>query len=215
MGKKFLSYTFIAALDEEDLVGRKYAMEGYLFPDKYEIYVGSSEQAIMKKMLNRFDDIMSEKFIARIDELGLSIDEVITLASVIEREAKPADFGKVSAVFHNRLAKDMPLQSCATVQYVLGIRKLNLSAEDIAVDSLFNTYKYGGVPVGPICAPSQKAIEAALYPDEEYVKDGYLYFATKDPESGELFFNTNYEDHEEDVAKYRPLWQEYDKKAGY
>ncbi len=214
-GKEFLSYSFIAALGEEELVGRNYALEGYLFPDKYEIYVGSSEESIMKKMLNKFNSVMSEKYLSRATEMGLTIDEIITLASVIEREAKPDDFSKVSAVFMNRIQQGMALESCATVQYVLGIRKLNLTAEDIAVDSPYNTYKYKGIPVGPICAPSQKSIEAALYPNEEYLADGYLYFATKDPESGELVFNITYSEHLEDVEKYRPLWEAYDKQAGY
>jgi len=214
-GKEFLSYTFIAALDEEEVKQRKYALEGYLFPDKYEIYVGSSAETIMKRMLNQFETVMSEKYLSRADELGFSIDEVVTLASIVEREAKPDDFSKVSAVFHNRLEEDMPLASCATVQYVLGIKKLHLSNEDISVESPFNTYKYKGLPIGPICVPSQNAIEAALYPDEEYLKDGYLFFATKNPESGELVFNTNYVDHEAAVEQYSPLWDASDKAAGY
>jgi UPF0755 protein len=214
-GEEFMSYTFISNIDEEDLIGRNYILEGYLFPDKYEIYVGSTEATIMKRMLNKFNSVMNETYTARADELGLSVDEIITLASIIEREAKPNDFSKVSAVFHNRLKKDMKLQSCATVQYVLGIRKLNLSDEDISVDSFYNTYKYAGIPVGPICSPSQKAIEAALYPDEEYLDDGYLFFATKDPESGELIFNITAEEHQKAVDLYRPLWQEYDKSKGY
>ncbi len=214
-GEEFMSYTFISNIDEEDLIGRNYILEGYLFPDKYEIYIGSSEATIMKRMLNKFNSVMNETYTARAEELGLSVDEIVTLASVIEREAKPNDFSKVSAVFHNRLKEEMTLSSCATVQYVLGIKKLNLTNEDIAVDSMYNTYKYKGIPVGPICAPSQKAIEAALYPDEDYLNDGYLFFATKDPESGELVFSQTYEEHQKAVDLYRPLWEEWDKKAGY
>ncbi len=213
-GKEFLSYPFIAEIDNEEAVNRKYVMEGYMFPDKYEIYVGSSEETIIKKMLNKFNSIMGEKYISRAEELGFTIDEVVTLASIIEKEAKPDDFSKVSAVFLNRLERGMPLESCVTVQYVLGTKKLNLSSEDIAVESPYNTYKYKGVPMGPICAPSLKAIEAALYPDEEYLEQGYLYFTTKDPTSGELEFNIAYSDHEAAVEKYRPLWEEYDKQSG-
>lgn len=214
-GKEFLSYTFIAALDDAEIAQRKYALEGYLFPDKYEIYVNSSEETIMKRMLNQFGNVMGEKYLARAEELGLSIDDVITLASIIEREAKPDDFDKVSAVFHLRLERGIALQSCATVQYVLGIRKLNLTAEDIAVESPFNTYKYKGLPAGPICAPSKKAIDAALYPNEEYMEDEYLFFLTKDPASGELEFNKTSEEHEAAKAQYSPLWKAADEAAGY
>ena len=214
-GKEFLSYTFIAALDEEEIAQRKYALEGYLSPDKYEIYVGSSAEAIMKRMLNQFENIMNEKYLSRADELGLTIDEVVTLASIIEREAKPADFSKVSAVFHNRLDRDMALASCATIQYATGTKRLHLTAEDIAFESPFNTYKYKGLPIGPISAPSKKAIEAALYPDEEYMSEGYLFFATKDPESGELGFSKTAEEHQKVVDQYSPLWDAADEAAGY
>ncbi|MCK5130061.1 MAG: endolytic transglycosylase MltG [Clostridiales bacterium] len=213
-GKEFLSYSFIAALDDEQAVNHKYLMEGYMFPDTYEIYVGSSEEAIMKKMLNKFDSVMGEKFMSRAEELGFSIDEIITLASIIEKEAKPNDFAKVSAVFHNRIEKNMALESCVTVQYVLGIRRLTLTATDIDVESPYNTYKYSGIPIGPICAPSQKAIEAALYPNEEFIEDEYLFFTTKDPTAGELEFNISYDDHEKAVEKYRPLWEAYDASSG-
>ena len=213
-GKEFLSYSFIAEIDNEDAVNRKYVMEGYLFPDKYEIYVGSSEETIMKKMLNKFDTVMGERYIGRSNELGMTIDEIITLASIIQKEAKPDDFAKVSAVFMNRLNQNMALESCVTVQYVLGTKKLNLSAEDIAVESPYNTYKNTGIPMGPICAPSQQAIEAALYPDEEFLRDEYLFFTTKDPTSGELEFSITYSEHEAAVEKYRPLWEAYDAQNG-
>ncbi len=213
-GKDFMTYNFIADLDSDENIARKYIMEGYLFPATYEIYVNSDTKTIIKKTLTKFSDVLSEKYIARAEELGMTIDEIITLASIIEKEAKHSDFAKVSAVFHNRLKEEMTLGSCPTVQYALDIKRLALTAEDIATESPYNTYKYKGLPIGPICSPSQKAIEAALYPDETFLEENYLFFASKDPESGELEFNKTYEAHNAAVEKYRPLWKAYDEKHG-
>ena len=101
----------------------------------------------------------------RAEEIGMTMDQVLTLASMIEKEAKKADFAKVSAVFHNRLDQGMLLQSDPTVHYVTGERRMALRQSDLAVDSPYNTYKVSGLPVGPICNPSPEAINAALYPD--------------------------------------------------
>ena len=189
-------------------------MEGYLYPAKYEIYVGSSPETIIKKMLNKFSDVFNDKRLSRADELGMSIDQVVILASIIERESRPNDFAKVSAVFYNRIERDMNLESCASVQYILGTNKIKLTNEDISIDSKYNTYLYSGLPAGPICSPSEKAIDAALYPDEEFMDEGYLFFATKDPESGELAFSKTAEEHAAVVAQYEELWIEYDRTHG-
>ena len=161
-------------------------------------------------MLNRFQDVFSSDYITRAEEIGMTIPEVMTLASIIEREGKPQDFKKISAVFHNRLNKDDKLQSCATLQYVIGIRKLKIGQSGINYDSPYNTYLYAGLPVGPISNPGKQAIEAALYPDEDYLADGYYYFCSTDPESGELAFAKTYAQHLENVAQYEDLWAAYD-----
>lgn len=144
----------------------------------------------------------------------MTMDEVFTLASMIEKEAKTADFAKVSAVFHNRLKKGMTLGSDVTVKYVSGSQKMALSDSDLAVDSAYNTYTRTGLPVGPICNPSMDAVVAALYPDEQYVAQKYLYFCSTDPDSGELHFSKTLEEHNAAVAMYRPLWEEYDRSRG-
>lgn len=208
------SYNFINEVAQLNNPDRPYILEGYLYPAKYEIYVGSSEETIIKKMLNKFQDVFNEKRLARADELGMSVDEVVILASIIERESRPNDFAKVSAVFYNRIGRGDRLQSCATVQYILGTNKLKLTDEDISIDSKYNTYIYTGLPAGPICSPSEKAIDAALYPDEDFMNQGYLYFATKDPESGELAFSKTAEEHAAVVAQYEELWIEYDEAHG-
>ena len=200
-------YSFIKAAHAAAGPDRKYVLEGYLFPDTYEIYVGSSEETIIKKMLNRMDDMLSLAKAHQEDAGAMSIDDIVTLASMIEKEAKRADFARVSAVFHNRLEEGMMLQSDVTVQYITGSNKLVLDS----VDSDYNTYLRKGLPEGPVCCPSQYAIEAALYPDESYL-DEYYYFCAGDPQEGNIVFAKTMEKHNENVEKYRPLWIEYDKQ---
>lgn len=193
---------------------RTYLLEGYLFPDTYEIYTDSTEEAIIQKMLNRFSQIFNETYLEQAEDMNMTIDQVITMASIIEREGKPKDFKKLSAVFHNRIAKKMKFQSDATLQYILKKRKFTFTEDERNTESPYNTYKYYGLPIGPISNPGKSAIEAALYPDEQYLKDGYLYFCTSDPEKGELVFAKTPKEHEKNVAQYRPLWVAYDQAHG-
>lgn len=210
---------------------RKYALEGYLAPDTYNIYLNESAENIIRRLLNQSEKVISDIYElieqkksnmldpndteATTDDIKLpgvelSRDEIYILASIIEKEAKPDDFSKVSAVFHNRLKEGMRLESCATVQYVLGTTRLALTDSDTSVDSPYNTYRISGLPTGPICNPSKAALYAAAFPDEDYLSDGYLYFCSKDPTSGELQFSKTYEEHQAAVEQYRPLWIEYD-----
>jgi UPF0755 protein len=195
-----------SVLETAQLDGRKYLLEGYLFPDTYEFYADASPKDVIAKLLKRFDAVFTMQYEARAEELGLTVDQVMTLASIIEWEALPKDYKKVSAVFHNRLDSDMRLDSCATLRYVTGLKKFVYTAEEQAIDSPYNTYKVRGLPIGPIANPGQKAIEAALYPDEEFMNEGYLYFCNKDPESGDLAFAKDLKEHEANVAMYSPLW---------
>ena len=89
-----------------------------------------------------------------------------------------------------------------------------LKNSDLSIDSPYNTYLYSGLPAGPVCNPSATAIRAALYPDEAYIAENYLYFCAKNPGSGELYFSKTLEEHEQAVAIYRPLWQQYDQAQG-
>jgi len=218
IGVETLSFTGLSETAEEDISaligeeeeGVKYVLEGYLFPDTYEIFVNSAPETIMNKMLNRFEQVYSADFLERTKELNMTIGDIVTMASIIEREGKPQDFKKISAVFHNRLKKDDKLMSCATVQYVIGVRKFQFTREELDTVSPYNTYFIGGLPIAPIANPGKQAIEAALYPDEEYLGDGYYFFCSKDPESGELAFARTNEEHEKNVAKYEQLWEAYD-----
>ena len=137
------------------------------------------------------------------------MDEMLILASMIEKEAKTDDFKGVSAVFHNRLKQDWTLGSDATVKYITGSTEITLSDSEIKLESPYNTYKYKGLPPGPICNPGRAAIEAALYPDESMLKEKYMYFCLGDPETGETVFSKTEEEHNAAVAKYNELWKQY------
>jgi len=185
------NYSYIKNLKKNDIT----RLEGYLYPDTYEFYVNSDPKTAIDKMLKNFDTKFNGEYRERAEELGLSIHKVITLASIIEREATGDDAKLVSSVFHNRLAssKYPYLESCATVQYVLPERKERITVEDTKIDSPFNTYMHKGLPPGPIASPGLKAIEAALYPaDTEY-----LFFAVS--EDGEHAFSKTYEEHKENA----------------
>lgn len=208
-GSAFTNFAFINDVAAMSSVGsRAYVLEGYLFPDTYEVYADASVETILIKMLNRFNEVFTDEYLTRAQQLNMTMDQVLTLASLIEREAQaPGDFAKVSAVFHNRLSQNMPLQSCASLSYVLGVTKYVFNEDERATDSLYNTYKYNGLPVGPVCNPGKAAIEAALYPNEEYLAGGYLYFCNQNPaETSELVFAKTYEEHQANVEKYQQYW---------
>ena len=144
----------------------------------------------------------------------MHMDDVLNLASLIEKEAKKEDFTKVSAVFHNRLRQGMKLESDVTIHYVTGERRMSLRGSDLAVKSPYNTYLYKGLPAGPICNPSPEAIYAALYPDEGFMVENYLFFCAQDPHTGTLYFSKTLAEHERAVELYAPLWKEFDQERG-
>ncbi len=180
-------------------------LEGYLFPDTYFFDLKISEDNIIDTMLDNFDHKFSNTFYHRSRELGITVDGIITLASIIERESKLSNERKViSSVFWNRLKSDnlslRRLQSCATVEYVLLMRngtiKEKLLDQDLNIDSPYNTYKYEGLPPGPICCPGISSIEAALYP----MKTTYYYFLSKG--DGAHVFSTTLKEHNIAKKKY-------------
>lgn len=214
-GEAYNGYYFIEEVMKTGTVSqRKYALEGYLSPNTYEIYASSSADTLIKRLLTQTEAAYLSGYDERAQELGLTMDQVFTLASMIEKEAKTSDFAKVSAVFHNRLKAGMTLGSDVTVKYASGSQKMSLNDSDLAVDSPYNTYTHKGLPVGPICNPSMDAVVAALYPDEQYVAQKYLYFCSAEPESGKLVFSKTLEEHNKAVSYYRQYWEEYDKSRG-
>jgi len=163
-------------------------LEGYLFPAIYEIQKGESEHAIIKKMLDAFNSVVVPLYES--SDTDLSLDEIVTMASIVEREAaNDSERPIVSSVFYNRLKKDMTLSSCATVQYILKERKKILSVADTKIKSPYNTYREKGLPPGPIASPGESSIKAALNPKDT----DYLYFAAKADGSGNVFSRTDEE----------------------
>ncbi len=176
-----------------------YELEGYLYPETYFIPYEASELEIAKIMYNQFEKVFTEGYRARAKELGLTISEVITIASLIEKEAaKDEERGTISGVIYNRIKRGMPLQIDASVIYAItrGERTLEkVYYKDLAVKSVFNTYKSKGIPAGPIASPGKPSIEAALYPE----KNDYLYYVLG--EDGHVFSKT-YEEHKKNIEKY-------------
>lgn len=195
---------------------RRYALEGYLAANTYEIYTTATADEIIKRVLSQTGAMFTDTYFERAEALGMTMDQVMTLASMIEKEAVNTDFAKVSAVFHNRLKKNMTLGSDVTVKYASGVKRMSLSDADLQYNSPYNTYLYKGLPLGPVCSPSPAAVYAALYPEESFMQKGqeYLYFCSKDPKTNELHFSRTYEEHQQAVKIYQPLWQAYDKEQG-
>ena len=214
-GKEFSDYYYIDdVLKSGHPELRKYVLEGYLAPNTYEVYMTATVKDIIRKLLSQTEAAFPVELQERADELGLTMDQTLTLASLIEKEAKESDFTRVSAVFHNRLKENMKLESDVTIHYITGVRKMALADKDLTVNSPYNTYQVTGLPVGPICNPSPAAIRAALYPDETMIAEKYLYFCAKEPESGELYFSKTLDQHRRAVEAYAPLWKKYDEDRG-
>lgn len=176
-----------------------YELEGYLYPETYFIPYETNELEIARIMYDQFEKVFSKEYRARAKEMGLDISEVITIASLIEKEAaKDEERKTISGVIYNRIKKGMPLQIDASVIYAItkGERTLEkVYYKDLAVKSVFNTYKTKGIPAGPIANPGKPSIEAALYPEE----NDYLYYVLGD--NGHVFSKT-YEEHKKNIEKY-------------
>ncbi len=196
-------YPFLDGLITRE--GRIYRLEGYLFPDTYYFYDDSSEVTVIKKMLDNFNRKFISEYYARCAELGLSVDDAIILASMVEKETRYADeLGYVSSVFHNRIkySATFPyLNSDATIMYAmahdLGGRPDTMAGEDTEYESPYNTYTYKGLPPGPIANPSLNAIKYALYPNDT----NYFYFVSDS--AGRTLFATTEPEHLANIAAIR------------
>ncbi len=191
----FSGYSFVKHLDQTKN-NRKYRLEGYLYPDTYCFYSKSSAYAVIDKMLANFATKVDKRYIAAAEKQGMTLDEAVTLGSIIMREGKfISDMPKISSVFHNRLKSpsfSYRLQSDATVVYALG---REMQSEDKELDDPYNTYKYGGLPPSPICCPDLNAISYAIYPDST----GYYYFVTK--KDGTVLYARDYQTHLNNIKK--------------
>jgi UPF0755 protein len=173
-------------------------LEGYLFPDTYTFAEGTSPSEAVRTLVGRFEQVWKPEWDARLQELTMSRHDIVTLASIIEKEARLAEERPViSAVYHNRLRIGMLLQADPTVQYALGKHVDRVLYKDLEVDSRYNTYKHVGLPPGPIASPGAASIEAALYP----ANVPYLYFVAHP--DGHHEFRQTFSEHTEARAQIR------------
>lgn len=178
--REFPEHPYLAA-------GYQGSLEGYLFPKTYRIEEGATARDVIEMMLDQFDREMAAVNLAPAEARNMSLHEVITLASMIEREAQVADEQVlVSSVIQNRIAKGMRLEIDATIEYVLPGNRFRLQNSDLQIDSPYNSYKYAGLPPGPIASPGIDAIQAAVNPADT----GYLYYVLTDPDGSHTFTET-------------------------
>jgi peptidoglycan lytic transglycosylase G len=173
-------------------------VEGYLFPDTYYFTINATPKDIIRTMIKRFREVFTTKWKDRAKALGMTIHQVMTLASIIEKESGAAgERPIISSVFHNRLKRKMRLESDPTVIY--GIRNYdgNITRKDLESPTPYNTYTMRGLPPGPISNAGVKSIEAALYPADTQ----YLYFVSK--KDGTHYFSSNFKEHEQAVRRYQ------------
>jgi len=181
-------YEFLESIPET--VDPAKRLDGFLFPDTYFFSPDSTPYDVIDRLLDRFEDEVTEEVKATLAKRNLTLYEWVTLGSIVEKEAaKDEDRPIIAGVFYNRLAKGMPLQSCATIQYILGKPKAVLYDQDLEIESPYNTYKYAGLPPGPISNPGHASLVAALYP----AQTKYLYFLAKS--DGYHVFAETYEQH--------------------
>ena len=198
-------YWFLDELEANGIPeGRYYRLDGYLFPDTYEFYNASTEEVVINKLLKRFNQVFIDSYAQKAKELGYTVDQMLILASMIEKEAaSQTEFFDISSVFNNRLRNRAAfpyLESDATIVYAIqhdtGTR-ISLKGEDLNYDSPYNTYTHAGFPPGPIANPSASAIRAALYPSDT----NYFYFVAAT--SNRSYFAATKEEHEKNIERIR------------
>ena len=174
------------------------SLEGYLFPNTYRFARRTDPKEVLRTLVAGLRQALTPDLYQRAKDLNLSLHQVLTLASVIEKETGVREERElVSAVFHNRLRRKLPLQSDPTVIYALDGFDGNLRARDLSLDSPYNTYRFPGLPPGPIASPGLQAIRAALYP----AATNYLYFVSRN--DGSHYFSSTLEEHNRAVDKYQ------------
>ena len=197
------SEVFILQTQDKDLIKSMDiptdSLEGYLFPETYYLSKLTPEKKIVQKMVNTFKEkVLKSQLLKSTKESPLSLHEIITLASLIEKETGLDSERKlISSVFHNRLRKNMRLQTDPTVIYAIEKFDGNIRKRDLKIDSPYNTYRYKGLPPGPISSPGIKSIEAAIFP----IKSNHLYFVSR--QDGSHHFSSTLVEHNQAVKKYQ------------
>ena len=191
------NYSYNYSFIDQSMQGDAKRLEGFLFPDTYEFYQGMQASSAINKFLENFHDRITAEMLEKADERGMTMQEVVTVASMIEKEAANDDErAMIAAVIYNRIEAGMPLQIDSTIMYVLPEHKDVLTVEDTKIDSPYNTYQNKGLPPTPIANPGLASIKAALSPASTQA----LYYAL-DAESGTHKFFTNYGEFQAFVAK--------------
>jgi UPF0755 protein len=174
------------------------SLEGYLFPDTYYFPKGATPAQIIAAMMRRFRETFSADWEQRARDMGMTVHEVVTLASIIEKETgDPAERPLIASVFHNRLAKGMRLETDPTVIYGIEDFDGNLTRKHLRTPTPYNTYLNRGLPPGPIASPGKAALEAALFPADT----DFLFFVSR--RDGTHQFSSTLKDHQEAVRKYQ------------
>lgn len=193
-------YEFLRDVDPDS--DRDCLLEGYLFGDTFDVYIDASPRDVIEKMLDRFDEAFKDEYYDRCDELGITIDEAVTMASIVERETiAEEELATVAGVFYNRIEDGIMLQSCATLQYIYKDYQYTFTYKQMQTTNPYNTYKYKGLTPGPIANFRESALEAALYPEEH----DYYYFCAKG--DGTSAFAETLSQHEDNIDRYGENWQ--------
>lgn len=191
----FSEFPLIAGQDDNEM--RCYKLEGYLFPATYDFYETASPDEIIRTLLAQMESRINESLRAEIAQSGFTVDQIITLASIIEKEARgPEQMANISSVFHNRLEIGMQIQSDVTISYVVNVIDPFIPDGGETYKYYYNTYRCAALPAGPVCNPGMDAIYAALRP----AQTDYLYFLTD--EDNNFYFTNNYDEHQANSSKY-------------
>jgi UPF0755 protein len=183
------------------------SIEGYLFPDTYKLFSGETPTSVFNILVDKHKDFWISAYELRAKELGLTKHEVITLASIIEGEAIfDSERARISGVYHNRLKLKMKLQADPTIQYIISDSPRRLLNRDLRIDSPYNTYRYKGLPPGPINSPGKNSLIAALYPEE----NNYIFFVARG--DGFHTFSTNERKHNIAKKHFQSIRNKYKKK---
>jgi len=172
-------------------------LEGYLFPDTYKFSKNTTVEQIVQKMLANFDKKLDEDLKAQITKQGRTIYDIIIMASLLEKEVRTEQERRIAAgIFWQRIKDSYPLQSCATIAYILNIDKWRYSVQDTKIKSRYNTYQNLGLPPTPICNPGLVSIKAAIYPQQT----NYYFFLSKP--DGQTVFSKTLDEHNQNIVKY-------------
>jgi UPF0755 protein len=196
-GDRFLDLAFSPEFAESLGISAR-TLEGYLFPDTYQFPRWAKEEDLIKTMVKRMKQVFGQQELARMEELEMTMHEVLTLASLIEKETSlPQERALISSVFHQRLKRGIKLECDPTVIYGMPYFDGNLRRKDLEKWTPYNTYLNPGLPPGPIASPGTGSIHAALYPEET----GYLYFVSRG--DGTHVFSRTFAEHQEAIRRYQ------------